>query len=70
MLNLKYANQLSSAHKLSLLQRHVYAGLLIGLKWLQERSHDLAVATNHIAAFEKVSIIVLTMKEHFDGKPS
>ncbi|XP_072031208.1 peroxisome biogenesis factor 2-like [Amphiura filiformis] len=54
MLNLKYAQESSSVHKLSLLQRRVYACLLIGLKWLQERSHDLALGTNHMSAFEKI----------------
>ena len=55
MLNLKYAKDSTSTQHISLLQRRVYACLLIGLKWLQERSHDLALATNHMPAFEKVS---------------
>ncbi|XP_071805654.1 peroxisome biogenesis factor 2-like [Asterias amurensis] len=52
MMNLKYNNEKLVTSDLVKSQRYLYACVLIGAKWLQERSADLSSSTNHIQAFK------------------
>ncbi|XP_022090389.1 peroxisome biogenesis factor 2-like isoform X1 [Acanthaster planci] len=54
IMNLKYGSEATLTSDLSQQQRLLYAGILIGAKWLQDRSADLASSTNHIEAFQRI----------------
>ncbi|XP_038076941.1 peroxisome biogenesis factor 2-like [Patiria miniata] len=54
IMNLKYGSEASMTPDLGHRQRLLYACILIGAKWLQERSADLSSSTNHIEAFRKI----------------
>ncbi|XP_022090390.1 peroxisome biogenesis factor 2-like isoform X2 [Acanthaster planci] len=67
IMNLKYGSEATLTSDLSQQQRLLYAGILIGAKWLQDRSADLASSTNHIEAFQRVSFEFMTRELLWHG---
>ncbi|XP_019642986.1 PREDICTED: peroxisome biogenesis factor 2-like [Branchiostoma belcheri] len=54
LLNLRYSGSLSPSAGLTDRQKLLYALIVVGGKWLQDRSHDLAGWTGRVSLFQSV----------------